>query len=96
MGRTWNPQLKDWTVKGLHAEELARVLRSEGHTVIVCASPPRARATATPPHGRAPCSTGSALIGPDGTAGLSVEADGECGSGGEVGPTVHRKIRPGI
>src|SRR5271156_6467443 len=32
--RTWSPQLKLWIISALYAEELARVLRSEGHTVV--------------------------------------------------------------
>lgn len=32
--RTWSPQFKLWIISALYAEELARVLRSEGHTVV--------------------------------------------------------------
>jgi|SRR5271156_2298359 hypothetical protein len=32
--RTWSRQLKLWIISALYAEELARVLRSEGHTVV--------------------------------------------------------------
>jgi len=32
--RMWSPQFKLWIVKASDAEELARVLRSEGHTVV--------------------------------------------------------------